>query len=81
MYGLQDIKAMNERAAKTARGVNVHISDLFFNRDHNEAFKNGRYDNAVLHEDALMLLASLAALGLTPLPTADQLVEDFHSRL
>lgn len=81
MHGLKDIKAMNERAARTPRGVNIHVSDLFFNRDLSDAYRGGRYEEDRLRVEAQMLLDNLRHLGVEPLPTADQLVKDFLARL
>lgn len=66
--------------------VNVHISDLFFNRDHSEAAQYEAkefigYDDSALLEDAGYMLDNLEALGVENLPTASEIVADYYARV
>lgn len=66
--------------------VNGNISDLFFNTDHDgatimEQGKFAGFDDSKLRDDAEMFLGCLDRLGLTDLPSAPELVQDFHGRV
>lgn len=67
--------------------IDPNISDLFFNTDTSRAVmldKKGRFedfDNRVLSEEADMLLQCLDRLGVTNLPTREELVGDFLARV
>lgn len=71
--------------------VNVHISDLFFNSQHEyqprtksqklldrQQFREGFQS---IHSEAGAFLASLVALHVANLPTTEELIEDFFDRL
>jgi hypothetical protein len=70
--------------------VNTDISDLFFNRDLDEAeirdVTDGKrqfvgWNSLVLADEARTMLGNLERLGVTDLPTAENLVEDFLGRI
>lgn len=56
--------------------VNADISDLFFNTIH-----DGAVEHEPLREEAKIFLASLERLGVTPLPSIDDLTADFYGRV
>jgi hypothetical protein len=71
--------------AFTRTDVNVHISDLFFNRDldHCRILERGefvRWNEDDLAEEAQSLLMNLDSLGVPNLPSADELIADFVAR-
>lgn len=64
----------------------TEISDLFFNRDLSEAEIYGRdgfegWDKTKLEDAACELIQCLSCLGVTDLPTVNELVEDFFTRV
>jgi hypothetical protein len=67
--------------------VNMHVSDLFFNRDMQEAavFDDrgnfASYNLDVLHREAETMLSSLEGLGVRDLPSVGDLVADFQERV
>lgn len=68
--------------------VDAHVSDLFFNHDLSGAHRTSDgsggfdgYDDAKLHEEAAFVLRCLDKLGVQGLPSTEQLVADFYSRL
>lgn len=66
--------------------VNTNISDLFFNYDLSDAHREDTggdfcgYDDGVMLEKAADVIFSLEHLGVE-VPTARELVDDFHARL
>jgi hypothetical protein len=66
--------------------VNADISDLFFNTDVSHAVVNDKdgqfvdWNHDALREEAETFLASLDRLGVA-VPTADELIQDFHNRV
>lgn len=73
--------AMCERHSVT---INTHVSDIFFNMDHDEAkIKDGcglHYDPAALLRTAIFLHDRLESLGVSSGDPVD-LVNDFLARL
>jgi hypothetical protein len=67
--------------------VGMHLSDLFFNHDLSNAYVEGAkddggdYDDEKLKEEAETFLGFLRGMGVTDLPSAEELVEDFRARL
>lgn len=63
--------------------MNEHISDLFFISDNYEAWDNeiGEWSWPKLLEYASETLSHLDALGVSDLPTPEQLAEDFINRV
>jgi len=70
----------------TRRAVNVFVSDLFFNRDVSEAKEHDGgqftgYNDELMLEEARSVLFCLERLGVDPLPSARELVDDFYNRV
>lgn len=72
--------------------INVHISDLFFNSQHEykppevkgkqiPEFEDYRQAFCNIQSEATEFLASLVCLNVRDLPTTEQLIEDFFKRL
>ena len=59
--------------------VNVHISDLFFNTQHEDCYSK----DVILAEAQIFLtsLAGIADMETHLFPTPEQLVTDFYGRL
>lgn len=66
--------------------IDQNISDLFFNTDLSDAVMQDEkgmfvgYDETKLQDEALMFLGSLTRLNID-VPTSDDLIENFYSRL
>jgi hypothetical protein len=91
-YGKGIFPANKENGMFTRNGINNGLSDLFFNHDKDDAqmYENSKtgivfagYDETLLQQNADNFIAMLATAGLSPasIPTSDQLIEDFNSRL
>jgi hypothetical protein len=70
--------------------MNAHVSDLFFNLDHDSAkqyvFQQGRrmfagFDRDILLENANWFVEALGNLGVNDLPSPNRLVDDFLNRI
>lgn len=67
--------------------VDGNISDLFFNLDHDHAKKHDNHGNFVefdadsLNTSAIWFLKTLRTLGVSDIPSPQELVNDFYDRV
>lgn len=55
--------------------VNIYVSDVMFNME------NYDNDKKIIKDNALMIITMLNSVGAKDIPTVQELVDDFNSRL
>lgn len=61
--------------------MHTAISDIFFNQDNGSAWIDGDWDHETLTDYAIELIDNLGSLGVSDLPSPQQLVADFIDRV